>query len=569
MNKDKVKQSFIQRAKVLAHVMTSSKNIEVTVSGTNAYRQPGLINIPNGNFMDPEWCKMVKGWIDHELGHEDETDHTVTANTARECKVLNDFRNIIEDCRMEKSRGEKYRGCRNNLTELSRLAMERDLFPDPSDLPSGSLPAMTVLYIGRHEVIGQTCLSDYAYRAKLKLGELLPNLNLDDLRNIILKTNDAQSNADSVSIAREILDLLKDSIDNNSDDSQDDSDSSDDSQDDSGSSDDSQDDSGSSDDSPGDSDLSGAVKKFLDDMANAEIGDFHEELSKLLSEDSDEDEDITDSGLDVPVTMVKRSYASLDSKFDSAKAKSLSASIYQTLHKVLFDQQENLERPRKVGSRILKRKLSGIPGGNLSVFKQHVEQQELTAAVSIVVDASPSMRKLTSEGEKQQQAGLPSSQRENVMDVTNASVFALSNALQRGNIPNEILYYGWRDSTDGPHSYYVAKSYNDRASVNALRVSAANYSTPTGDAMLEALNRIVLRTEDKKLMFVLTDGQPDYVQRVSQASKLCSLFGVKVIPIGICTSAVNGFNDNEFVVVDELNKLPAAIREAVKLKLFA
>ena len=559
MNKDKVKQSFIQRAKVLAHVMTSSKNIEVTVSGTNAYRQPGLINIPNGNFMDPEWCKMVKGWIDHELGHEDETDHTVTANTARECKVLNDFRNIIEDCRMEKSRGEKYRGCRNNLTELSRLAMERDLFPDPSDLPSGSLPAMTVLYIGRHEVIGQTCLSDYAYRAKLKLGELLPNLNLDDLRNIILKTNDAQSNADSVSIAREILDLLKDSIDNNSDDSQDDS----------GSSDDSQGDSGSSDDSPGDSDLSGAVKKFLDDMANAEIGDFHEELSKLLSEDSDQDEDITDSGLDVPVTMVKRSYASLDSKFDSAKAKSLSASIYQTLHKVLFDQQENLERPRKVGSRILKRKLSGIPGGNLSVFKQHVEQQELTAAVSIVVDASPSMRKLTSEGEKQQQAGLPSSQRENVMDVTNASVFALSNALQRGNIPNEILYYGWRDSTDGPHSYYVAKSYNDRASVNALRVSAANYSTPTGDAMLEALNRIVLRTEDKKLMFVLTDGQPDDVQRVSQASKLCSLFGVKVIPIGICTSAVNGFNDNEFVVVDELNKLPAAIREAVKLKLFA
>ena len=559
MNKDKVKQSFIQRAKVLAHVMTSSKNIEVTVSGTNAYRQPGLINIPNGNFMDPEWCKMVKGWIDHELGHEDETDHTVTANTARECKVLNDFRNIIEDCRMEKSRGEKYRGCRNNLTELSRLAMERDLFPDPSDLPSGSLPAMTVLYIGRHEVIGQTCLSDYAYRAKLKLGELLPNLNLDDLRNIILKTNDAQSNADSVSIAREILDLLKDSIDNNSDDSQDDSDRSDDSQD----------DSGSSDDSPGDSDLSGAVKKFLDDMANAEIGDFHEELSKLLSEDSDQDEDITDSGLDVPVTMVKRSYASLDSKFDSAKAKSLSASIYQTLHKVLFDQQENLERPRKVGSRILKRKLSGIPGGNLSVFKQHVEQQELTAAVSIVVDASPSMRKLTSEGEKQQQAGLPSSQRENVMDVTNASVFALSNALQRGNIPNEILYYGWRDSTDGPHSYYVAKSYNDRASVNALRVSAANYSTPTGDAMLEALNRIVLRTEDKKLMFVLTDGQPDDVQRVSQASKLCSLFGVKVIPIGICTSAVNGFNDNEFVVVDELNKLPAAIREAVKLKLFA
>ena len=311
------------------------------------------------------------------------------------------------------------------------------------------------------------------------------------------------------------------------------------------------------------------MKKFLDDMANADIGDFHEKLSEMLSEDNATDDEVSDSGLDVPVTMIKRSEAILNSKFDSAKAKSLSASIYQTLHKVLFDQQENLERPRKVGSRILKRKLSGIPGGNLSVFKQHVEQQELTAAVSIVVDASPSMRKLTSEGEKQQQAGLPSDQLENVMDVTNASVFALSNALQRGNIPNEILYYGWRDICDGPHSYYIAKSYSDRASVSALRVSAANYSTPTGDAMLEALNRIVLRTEDKKLIFVLTDGQPDCVQRVTQASKLCALFGVKVIPIGICTSAVNGFNASEFVVVDELIKLPAAIREAVKLKLFA
>lgn len=41
--------------------------------------------------MDFEWCKMVKGWIDYELGYEDEIDYIVIVNIVCECKVFNDF----------------------------------------------------------------------------------------------------------------------------------------------------------------------------------------------------------------------------------------------------------------------------------------------------------------------------------------------------------------------------------------------------------------------------------------------------------------------------------------------
>ena len=96
-------KNFIKRAKALANVMTQTKNVEVTISGSSAYRTPGAINVPNGDFSDSDWVAMVHGWIDHELGHEAHTSHEVFITAAQESSVMKNMLNCIEDIRMEKA----------------------------------------------------------------------------------------------------------------------------------------------------------------------------------------------------------------------------------------------------------------------------------------------------------------------------------------------------------------------------------------------------------------------------------------------------------------------------------
>ena len=69
-------------------------------------------------------------------------------------------------------------------------------------------------------------------------------------------------------------------------------------------------------------------------------------------------------------------------------------------------------------------------------------------------------------------------------------------------------------------------------------------------------------------MIFLTDGEPDNPIAVTHATQLASMFGVKIIPIGICTNVVHGFQKDDFVVVNDPSQLTTALREAVKLKLF-
>ena len=112
-------KQFIKRAKALSNVMTQTKNVNVTISGNQAYRLPGEINVPSGDFSDPEWVAMVHGWIDHELGHEEHTEHDVFIHAIHKSNATKKILNCIEDIRMEKKVGENFVGAKKNLSRLA------------------------------------------------------------------------------------------------------------------------------------------------------------------------------------------------------------------------------------------------------------------------------------------------------------------------------------------------------------------------------------------------------------------------------------------------------------------
>tara|TARA_R100000687_G_scaffold83675_1_gene88539 strand:- start:16209 stop:17888 length:1680 start_codon:yes stop_codon:yes gene_type:complete len=558
MNQNMLKQSFIARAKTLANVMTRTTNVKVTVSGNQAYNIDGLINIPAGDFTDKEWLKMVEGWIDHELGHENHTDDNYFQPFAKKGELHTHLLNVIEDVWMEKAVGNRFPGARQNLATLAELAIKRGLFEDPTDTkhPLSALSAF-LLYGGRAKITGQHCLDDYA---DIALAEVEKHFGDEFAKNLAVIRDDIDrvtDTAGAVVIAQRVIDLLKEEKDNQEQQQQGDSDDDADADSEGDQPGDSDDDvNGSKSGKPTPQQIIDAIEEALNEADKADIQDFHEKLAEMLGEEAEEanhDAEVNEVSSILDQSSVRadaKDFVSGPHMLDQVTAKRLSAGVYQTMHKVLFDQVQSLETTRKVGTKLVNRRLSGIPAGNLSVFSRRAETQDVSAAVSVIIDSSGSM---SHDGGN------------SAMGPANACAFAFALGLNKSGVASEFVYYGI--SSQDNYMMYTAKSFLEKPVASRFGVKAGG-STPTGPAMQYALNSLLLRPEQKKMLLVITDGDPDSVTCVRNATAMANIFGVKVIPIGIKTSHVSGFEKEEFVTVQDPTELTNALRQAVRMKLF-
>lgn len=500
---NQAQRSFINKAKSLARVMAKANNVMVTVSGDGAYCDPGLINLPLGDYSDQVWREMLEGWIDHELGHLSLTDIVVF----NQAKAISEFHmhilNIIEDIWMERTQSERFPGSRINLERLSKHAIDRNLFPLCSSVPSVQAKPLVVLdylilYRGRNVVTGHAVLKSHADDAYMMACQVFGQELADKFCEVIDSITGVSSTKQAFDVMLRIVELLQ-------------------------------------------------MESEHSDSDGGGLQDFHEALSEMLSKDAEEAQEqnpgLTAGGGALlgdwkpPVMM----------EVDSAAAKSMSGRIYPALNKVLFDQVETLPVARNRGNRLIANKLSGVPSGNFSVFRKRVEQQDLSAAVSIIVDASGSMR---DDGK---------------MAKANVCTLALAKGLHKAGVATNVTYFG---VYDGDYNRtFTAKNFDEPALDKNFGVSASG-GTPTAQGMLVAMNQLVLRNEGRKVMFILTDGDPDCEYSVKEMAELARSFDIKVVPIGIETSKVRGFSADEFVCVKNIMDLPAALKEAVKNKLF-
>lgn len=609
-------------AQALARVMTRSQDIKVSISGNRAFRLPGLINVPSGDFTDPDVVTMTHGYIDHELGHENHTNHASFVEVAQQSPTHKHFINMVEDVRMETCVGNEFSGAKGNLKKLAQLAMNKELFAEPtSDFEPVKLVQMLVLYRGRYRVIGQDCLRDYASKAEVLVRDLLGDEFTDEACRLIDSISNAASTDDSGAIALDLLALLEelqqDDEENDSDDSdnessdsdeesEDDSDSGDDDSEDSDNEDsdqskdssgsdeadnndedepstessdssdddgDDESDSSSNADSSNDDDCdpsnddvsdatdnsdSGAASKndlqqVVQDILNATdddgIDDIHELIAKELEEDAKESDDPLgelSGSMPGPLPIVKSPV--LRNRFDEKRAKSVGKRVYQKLSRVLIDRDDSLQVHRTVGKRIDARRLAGVSAGNNRLFCRRQEQPDTSAAISFIVDASGSMG--------------------SDMTHANAIAYAMCHGLSQSGIATEVSYFSLYNHEDlsGVH---IAKSFTEKhINASKFRVTA-DWGTPTGSAMLNAIPRLAVRSESKKLLFVITDGDSDSPSEVLWARQFAQHLGIKVIPIGLNTAFVDGFSRDEFKRVDTVNDLPSAINHAIAQKLFA
>jgi cobalamin biosynthesis protein CobT len=202
------------------------------------------------------------------------------------------------------------------------------------------------------------------------------------------------------------------------------------------------------------------------------------------------------------------------------------------------------------------------PGFSERVFKNKINSTVLNAAVTVLIDMSGSMA-----GDKVLYAG--------------QAAVLLNNVFQVLQVPLEIL--GFTDTYVGrcPPVMYVYKPFiqpklSESELVKNIGASSASMlGNPDGESILWAYDRLLKRREKKRLLIVMSDGQPAASRGNSGLSELTLKIieeieqqkKVEIYGLGLCSDAVNDFyKDNS--VVNNAADIPQKLLELIERKLF-
>ena len=189
-------------------------------------------------------------------------------------------------------------------------------------------------------------------------------------------------------------------------------------------------------------------------------------------------------------------------------------------------------------------------------FKQQTKTDTSNVAVQILVDMSGSMSRRM-ETAKQTAAVLAESLKDLNIEFEVTGFHTSWGAGNDRGIPRGIY-----NRTCENMEYFIFKEFGSTnlSGIERLRVGSQNVDP---EAVQWAGDRLAMRQEKRKIMFVLSDGMPaantsdsrilgDQLRRnIKQLSK----FGIETIGIGIQSDAVSRFYP-DFIIVNELKELP-------------
>lgn len=206
--------------------------------------------------------------------------------------------------------------------------------------------------------------------------------------------------------------------------------------------------------------------------------------------------------------------------------------------------------------KINKRSLATIPSGNERVFRKKEQKDVLDTAVMLLVDSSGSM-----SGER----------------YTNATgaTLAMHEVLNKLHIPHAVMgfTYSWDDSKNLMYNHH---SFGEWKTEEALKFSMCDKEVSLsgnadGESLLYAYDILAQQKQKRKIMIVLSDGQPaDGVDPDTLLKRVTSQIEqsrrVELYAIGIQTDSVKDYYSNCEVIkraCDIEEKLLSVIKNAI------
>jgi cobalamin biosynthesis protein CobT len=211
-----------------------------------------------------------------------------------------------------------------------------------------------------------------------------------------------------------------------------------------------------------------------------------------------------------------------------------------------------------------------------NIYRKRVGGKDVSAAVTLLIDASGSMR-------------------HNRIELAQQSAIALAEAIARVGVPLEVLVFNTRypNADEVPHitdlqaavdtaiaamktkpvfarrepiTMYEVKEFDDNMNTARMGLGGINKMVASanadGESLLKAWDRLKKRKEENKVLIVLSDGLPscgsdneDLLRKhLRDSIKLIEKEGGKCVGIGIQSTCVEGYY-SKWAVVNELKDL--------------
>lgn len=571
--------------------------IRVVSRGGRAYTDMGnLIVVPNSS-KEGYWRAAI-GFVLHEVSHLLFTEKSVVLRAASN-PLRKKIHNILEDGMIETRIKGLFWGAAARLDDaLDFFKSEGKLDAPTADTPVARIFTAYVLYRVRTHWLGQEALADVAMETRSLLEAELGRGFVVKL-NGMLGDRPQMTSADALALTDRIIAMLKeeqekkeeeqkqqqqsqqgqdDSDDDQADDDSSSSGSDDDSDDDSddqagngSDSDDSDDDSdeqdGGSDSDKGDTDDSDANADDVqpsnqDDQGQPDAGKLAQALKEILEADEDDmakdlfeqqvkdymEEQADDMGINSPDIVEAPQWSGRGQPLASEFG--LHASSLASQLKRLMEAFKRVHKsPAYAGTKINTKNLGKIRTGAPAFVKKR-QVKTVNTAVEILVDTSCSMRQLA--------------------PTARAATYVAARALEQvSGVSVGVTGFGYNSNASDDNGIAVIKPHA-RSVASCLdefgAISGYGY-TPLAEGLMAAGQHLFAQaSHPRKIILVLTDGEPNNATAAKEAIELLEASGAEVMGIGIMHDVNHLFHQN--VKIDDVAELERAMISLLENKLF-
>lgn len=210
--------------------------------------------------------------------------------------------------------------------------------------------------------------------------------------------------------------------------------------------------------------------------------------------------------------------------------------VRKEMQRIIEGQQRNRTRLRDHGNRMCQRRMQNAMFGNSEVFLHQRHQRQKTAAIHLLLDASPSMN--------------------GRIDMAVEATMAIGLAIERIRGVNLAVTRFPVDQRHGAVLYdddvqpLIASGESIAANADRFNIGTMG-GTPMADAMWYCSHQLFTQKEDRKILLIVTDGQPNNEESVKELLKTVLPAGIEVMALGIREQSVKRL----FPVAESINDI--------------
>lgn len=525
---------------IVAAALGNKLGVKVKVGGSQASTDGKTITLPAYNLDEPYYKEVAWGYLAHEAGHVRFSDFNEFTNAATR-PIRKGLVNILEDIRIEKLMVEMYPGAKFTLEKMDEMICHDGQFAivGQQSHPAAILSQFLFLRLST-DVLGFSGLSNLADKVEAILEATFPVGAVTRLMGLLSEVPLLKSTRDCVRLTDRILRMLEDEQekaqaqeqenDRQSPAGQPEQDSPMPSLGLASNADGSASD-GQGQPDPGNTDVtdrgdclsqdpvekpSAPVLAAVLDAAEQDLPDDRSEWVKSVL--GGQQAACYDADVHLPVAMApKRHEVAGQALLDKVLVES--GKLRASLQGLVQASQNRRPVHKASGNRIDGRKLSRLATGDARVFVRNQAKRSPNTAIHLLVDGSGSM------------SAIPDDKNCRPINLAMEAAMALALAMDAITGVNlAVTRFPYGDTDDVVPLLRHGQKVRSQASAF---LPITDGGTPLHSALWYAAAALLSTREQRKIIMVLTDGQPDDVDATRAIIRRCEATGIELVGVGI------------------------------------